>query len=927
MKFCPECGEKIISEKAKFCSECGCNFAELQNDETAKIKPNETEETESLINIKLKYWEEFKQNCDASIRFEDFNNLVTLFKSYYIDTHDKINKLDIVIGIKKVSSDNGIDMGLSTAKLLAECVIDIHEEETRIRNDNAYNSVSMAQSREEKIEGTQEVVKKSPTNRKDFVEKIRNIDFCSDSGYRYNDENFEYVVVDDIIAVTKCTNKEIEDIFIDAHVICQNAFSHCKNLWNVDFSDKIIFIDDMAFLCCKNLSYISFSSNISYIGDYAFAGCNTLSIEIPDIKTWCNISFKSAMANPLNNGSRLIIDNTDICDLEIPNDVLELPPFSFHGSKKIKNVNISDSTKIIGKNAFANCKYLLSVHIGKCVKDIPYATDIQNKASDSAFDGCENLIKITVSKDNPCYYSENNCLIDTKTKTLIRGCNTSIIPEGITSIASYAFSYSHITSIRIPESVCDIQPYAFYNCKSISNISVAPKNKVYHSENNCLIETETNILVLAGKNSTVPNYIIRDNKSNHKIMNPSKEETIAISKEKFLSIIHKDGYYWDLPSVETLITHMVKVIQSIPNIDVTSLSVRELNDMLVSAIEETFDSEGYHLKDDAIKEFAKILLITLREENYSSSENRRKFEKEAKQLEAERKQKEKDEQAKREEERKRKAQEEQAKREAEEQRKAEIEARRLEQQRKQAEAKARQEEAERQKKAEEEAKRLAEEERKRAEREAKRIEREKNRKIQEEATRNKEQKMALLFEFEKKSDGTYVITKCKDKNIKVLTIPNGVSEIKSGNPSHNGGVFSNMEELEEVILPKSLKKIGNYAFQGCESLSHVHVVGEEIDSYINFEFPQKLEIIGTHAFAYCDIPNRAIISENVKEIGQYAFWTISDLQFKNPYNWVRCDPYTRKEKIMGKLSSDKLRLSSTAATIWKKHCGDLWIRH
>ena len=38
MKFCPECGEKLISDKMKFCSECGANLLSYIRPENGKEK-------------------------------------------------------------------------------------------------------------------------------------------------------------------------------------------------------------------------------------------------------------------------------------------------------------------------------------------------------------------------------------------------------------------------------------------------------------------------------------------------------------------------------------------------------------------------------------------------------------------------------------------------------------------------------------------------------------------------------------------------------------------------------------------------------------------------------------------------------------------------------------------------------------------------
>ena len=59
-----------------------------------------------------------------------------------------------------------------------------------------------------------------------------------------------------------------------------------------------------------------------------------------------------------------------------------------------------------------------------------------------AFGGSTNLTAITVEDGNPVLYSDGNCVIETETKTIVRGCNSSVIPTNgsVTAIGDEAFS-------------------------------------------------------------------------------------------------------------------------------------------------------------------------------------------------------------------------------------------------------------------------------------------------------------------------------------------------------------------------------------------------------------------------------------------------------------------------------------------------------
>ncbi len=88
-----------------------------------------------------------------------------------------------------------------------------------------------------------------------------------------------------------------------------------------------------------------------------------------------------------------------------------------------------------------------------------------------------------------------------------RFCSTleSVEIDGrITSIGSLAFYECPIKHITIGSRVNYIGKNAFHKCPQIESIKVASDNKKYHSNGNCLIETESKTLILGCKNSVIP---------------------------------------------------------------------------------------------------------------------------------------------------------------------------------------------------------------------------------------------------------------------------------------------------------------------------------------------------------------------------------------------------------------------------------------
>lgn len=130
----------------------------------------------------------------------------------------------------------------------------------------------------------------------------------------------------------------------------------------------------------------------------------------------------------------------------------------------ITAVVIGKGVTSIGMNAFYDCNSLTSISIPETVTSI----------GKYAFDNCSILTNITVDTGNPAYHVDGNCLIETSSKTLVRGSSASVIPVdgSVTAIGDTAFSGSGLISITIPEGVTSIGDGAFMSCNSLTSINI-----------------------------------------------------------------------------------------------------------------------------------------------------------------------------------------------------------------------------------------------------------------------------------------------------------------------------------------------------------------------------------------------------------------------------------------------------------------------
>ena len=210
-------------------------------------------------------------------------------------------------------------------------------------------------------------------------------------------------------------------------IIGERAFCGRTKLTSLGLHDAVEEIQSFAYAGCTALKSAFIPAGVRYVGRGLFMGCENLRYINVDEKNQrydsrfdCDAIIETQPATLRAGCSSTII----------PRNILTIDEYAFDGIN-IESIYIPASVTTIKESAIHNCTLLGS---------------------------------ITVDEKNSVYDSRDNCnaIIKTKTNELIVGCYNTVIPNGIKSIAHYAFDeIGDLGDVIIPPTVTSIGNYAF----------------------------------------------------------------------------------------------------------------------------------------------------------------------------------------------------------------------------------------------------------------------------------------------------------------------------------------------------------------------------------------------------------------------------------------------------------------------------------
>ena len=219
----------------------------------------------------------------------------------------------------------------------------------------------------------------------------------------------------------------------------------------------------------------------------------------------------------------------------LPDGIESITKCWMQGSPSFVSINFPDGLKTIGKEAFlisaTGTANLTDIRLPSTLTSIGGSAFLPDRFwSDDRYQK-----HIYVAYGNPVYHSQDHCLIETQTKTLIMGTALSVIPTdgSVTKIGYGAFlALPDLITVTIPDAIIEIDAYAFLNCKNlesihfgasytpsrnfyatfgndvwqstINQITVSENNPWVYAVNNCLIEKATKTLLLGSNSAIIP---------------------------------------------------------------------------------------------------------------------------------------------------------------------------------------------------------------------------------------------------------------------------------------------------------------------------------------------------------------------------------------------------------------------------------------
>ena len=242
----------------------------------------------------------------------------------------------------------------------------------------------------------------------------------------------------------KVTSLTLPSTLTEIH---EAAFLNLKVLTECDIPTGVTVIGKKAFTGCYVLEDVELPQGLLTLGEGAFSDCRAFtSVTIPPLITelptncfaqnWNVTSFN--IPEGVVKAGQYVLTGSQITEINIPASMTDMLFDSFRNNSSMENFNVAE-----GNPAFCDVDGVLYTKDRSLLLAVPYpragsftVDPACTEIGPSAIDGCVNVTEI-------------------------------VLPDGLTTIGSAAFSSTGITSIVIPESVTYLGGGLFGFCENL----------------------------------------------------------------------------------------------------------------------------------------------------------------------------------------------------------------------------------------------------------------------------------------------------------------------------------------------------------------------------------------------------------------------------------------------------------------------------
>lgn len=247
------------------------------------------------------------------------------------------------------------------------------------------------------------------------------------------------------------------------------AFAYCESLEKINLSESVETIGYSAFESCKSLTDVTFPKSLKAICDAAFYGCSFDAVSLPYGTEYVG---SYSFTNPL-----LPDESEKLKKIELADTIKFIGDEAFAWSG-VTEVTMPQSLEYLG-SAFWNCRSLKTVTLNDGLKEIGAAfldTSIEKlripssvvKIGSEMCWGCNLLREVSFAEIGKVKYIGDRAFRSTRIKNIE-------IPDTVEYIGKEAFYYcSSLSSVILPSGLKNLGASCFYRCGKL-NLIVLPE--------------------------------------------------------------------------------------------------------------------------------------------------------------------------------------------------------------------------------------------------------------------------------------------------------------------------------------------------------------------------------------------------------------------------------------------------------------------